>query len=141
MIASCLLSLNSSTCDERARGVITGCDTEVVEALPPSGDDSPFNFVYCLLHATHTDWRDQAEDDHGPDTRDGSESVFRDRATEGSRALQDHKQAGSAQRPALRFFRAVAVSAHRALASVSRVLSRLIYLYLAKPNTLTCPPQ
>ena len=126
MIASCLLILNSSTHDERAQGAVAGCDTEVVEALQPSGDDSPFDFVYCLLHATRTDWRYQAEDDHGPDPRDGSESVFRDRATEGSRALQDHKQTGSAHRPALRFFRAPAVSAHCALARVSCVLSRLI---------------
>src|ERR1035441_8731987 len=80
MVARCLSFLNSSIRDAQARGAVAGCSTEVVGALQPSGDVSRFNFVYCGLHATHTDWRDQAKDDHGPDSRDGSESVFRDRA-------------------------------------------------------------
>src|ERR1039457_1097494 len=119
MVARCLSFLNSSIRDAQARGAVAGCSTEVVGALQPSGDVSRFNFVYCGLHATDTDWRDQAKDDHGPDSRDGSESVFRDRAPEGSCALQGEKRAGSSHRPALRLFRAPAVMAHRALARCS----------------------
>ena len=122
MIASCLLFLNSSTRDEQASGAVAGCDSEIVKALRPSGDDSHFDSVYCGLHATHTDWRDQAKDDHGPDSRDGCESVFRDRTTEGRCAFQGEKQAGSPHRPALRFFRAPAVIGHRTLARCSFVL-------------------
>ncbi len=72
-----------------------------------------FAFVYCVLHATHTDWRDQAEDDHGPDSRDGRESVFRNRETEGRCALQGGKQADSTPWHSVQFFPAPAVIALR----------------------------
>ena len=65
-------------------------------------------------HATRTDWRDQAEDDHGPDSRDGCKSVFRDGTTEGRCALQGEKQADSRHCPALRSFQAPAVMARHA---------------------------
>src|ERR1017187_1479107 len=102
MVARCLSFLNSSIRDAQARGAVAGCSTEVVGALQPSGDVSRFNFVYCGLHATDTDWRDQAP--------------------EGSCALQGEKRAGSPHRPALRFFRAPAVIGHRTLARCSFVL-------------------
>src|ERR1022692_4842736 len=113
MRASCWLSLNSST-PTSSPGGVSGCDTEVVGALRPSGDDPHCNFMYCVQHATHTDWRDQAEDDHGPDSRDGRKSVFRDRTIEGRCTLPGEKQADSRHCPALRFFQAPAVMAHPA---------------------------
>src|ERR1035437_4592217 len=122
MVARCLSFLNSSIRDAQAREAVAGCSTEVVGALQPSGDVSRFNFVYCGLHATDTDWRDQAEDDHGPDPRNGGESVVRDRTTEGGCTLQGEKREGSPHRPALRFFRAPAVIGHRTLARCSFVL-------------------
>src|ERR1019366_554002 len=65
-------------------------------------------------HATRTDWRDQAEDDHGPDSRDGRESVFRDRTTEGRCALKAEKPTDSSPGPALGSSQAPAVMAHHA---------------------------
>ena len=47
MIASCSLLLNSSTRGEQASAAAAACDTEVVGALRPSGDDPHFNFLYC----------------------------------------------------------------------------------------------
>src|ERR1039458_1543830 len=92
-------------------------------------------------HATHTDWRDQAEDDHGPDSRDGRKSVFRDRTIEGRCTLPGEKQADSRHCPALRFFQAPAVMAHPAPNSPALGYLQSASNCAMQPYTLLNPSQ
>lgn len=74
--------------------------------MRPTGDDRQSNIGYCLRHATHSDWRSQAEDSSGAGAGDGGTSADGNRTTENCRSEPIAKPAFWAGPGALQFRKA-----------------------------------